>query len=195
MRYLWRQGDADRRAMLRCYWFAALYKLGFLDYPAVAAKLATTIADKSEEKTRALCERWFEEMAVHYVAALAAQRVQRHRTQGHAVTLISASTPYFVEPVATYLGLEEYLCTRLEVVDGLFTGGIVEPACYGAGKVHWATEFAARHNTSLSQAYFYSDSYTDCELLRKVGYPVAVNPDNRLKATALRLGWPVECFY
>jgi putative phosphoserine phosphatase/1-acylglycerol-3-phosphate O-acyltransferase len=195
MRYLWRQGDVDRRAMLRAYWYALLYKLGLLDYPAVAAKLASTVADNREENTRALCERWFDEMAVHYIAARAVGRMEEHRAHGHVVTIISASTPYVVHPVAAYLGVEEYLCTRLEVVDGLFSGKIVAPACYGPGKVHWAAEFAIRHNAQLAQAHFYTDSYTDRMLLEEVGHPVAVNPDSRLKAMALRRGWPVEYFH
>jgi len=195
MRYLWRQGDVSRLAMLRAYWYAALYKLGYFNYPAVAAKLAATAADNSEEETRAFCQRWFEEMAVNYIADKAVQRMEKHRAQGHLVTIISASTPYVVGPVAKHLGVGEYLCTQLEVVDGRFTGRIIEPACYGPGKVYWAQEYARRHNAELAQAYVYTDSHSDRALLERVGHPVAVNPDPRLKALAASHGWPVDYFY
>jgi putative phosphoserine phosphatase/1-acylglycerol-3-phosphate O-acyltransferase len=195
MRYLWRRGGVSPAAMLRSYWYAALYKLGFFDYPSVAAKLASTVADSSEEESRALCQRWFDEMAVDYVAEKAVQRMDRHRTRGHVVTIISASTPYVVGPVAAYLGVGEYLCTRLEVANGRFTGKIIEPACYGPGKVHWAKDFARRQNADLAQAFFYTDSHSDRALLEAVGHPTAVNPDPRLRALASRRGWPVECFY
>ena len=195
MRYLRRRGDTNRRAMLRAYWYAALYKLGFFNYPAVAAKLASTIAENSEEETRSFCQRWFEEMAVNYIAEKAVQRMSEHRAQGHLVTILSASTPYVVGPVATYLGVEDYRCTRLEVVEGRFTGGIIRPPCYGADKVYWAKEFAERHEADLTQAYFYTDSHSDRTLLERVGHPVVVNPDPRLKALAARRGWPVEHFY
>jgi len=195
MRYLWRQGDTNRRAMLRAYWYAALYKLGFFDYPAIAAKLASTVSENSEVETRAFCQRWFEEMAVDYIAEKAVQRMNEHRAQGHLVTIISASTPYVVGPVASYLGVEDYLCTRLEVVEGRFTGRIIHPPCYGSGKVYWAEEYAERHGADLTQAYFYTDSHSDRALLERVGHPVAVNPDPRLKALAAHRGWPVEYFY
>ncbi|MBM4430422.1 MAG: HAD family hydrolase [Chloroflexi bacterium] len=195
MRYLWRRGDVSRWGMLRAYGYSALYKLGFFNYPAVAAKLASTVSDDREEETRAFCQQWFEEMVVKYVAPKAIQRMDKHRAQGHAVTIISASTPYVVGPVAAHLGIEEYLCTRLEVVEGHFTGRIVEPACYGPGKIHWAGAYAREHGADLGHAYFYTDSHSDAPLLERVGHPVAVNPDSRLKALAARRGWSVEYFY
>jgi putative phosphoserine phosphatase/1-acylglycerol-3-phosphate O-acyltransferase len=156
MRYLWRRGETDWRSMLLSSWYAAQYKLGLLNFPLVLAKLAASVADSSEEATRELCQRFFDEMMVNYVAPRAVQRINEHRNQGHRVTLISASTPYVVGPLASHLGIEEYLCTRLEIVDGHFTGKIIEPGCYGPGKVHWAREYAQRHNADLTQAYFYT---------------------------------------
>jgi putative phosphoserine phosphatase/1-acylglycerol-3-phosphate O-acyltransferase len=195
MRYLWRQSGVDRVAMLRSYWYAALYRLGLLDYPAVAVKLALMAADSREEETRALCQRWFAEMGVQYIAEKAVQRMRQHSAQGHRVTIISASTPYVVEPLAAHLGVVDCLCTRLEVQGGRFTGKIIEPACFGPGKVHWAQVYSARHGTTLAQSFFYSDSHTDQSLLEAVGHPVAVNPDSQLAAVASRCGWPVEYFY
>jgi putative phosphoserine phosphatase/1-acylglycerol-3-phosphate O-acyltransferase len=195
MRYLWRRGETDWRSMLLSSWYAAQYKLGLLNFPLVLAKLAASVADSSEEATRELCQRFFDEMMVNYVAPRAVQRINEHRNQGHRVTLISASTPYVVGPLASHLGIEEYLCTRLEIVDGHFTGKIIEPGCYGPGKVHWAREYAQRHNADLTQAYFYTDSCSDRPLLELVGHPVAVNPDPRLKSLAAQRNWPVEYFY
>jgi HAD superfamily hydrolase (TIGR01490 family) len=195
MRYMWSRGEVGRAAMSRSYWYAALYKVGFLNYPAVAAKLAKITAKANEAETTTFYQRFFDEMMVHYVAEKAVQCLNEHRAQGHVVTLISASTPYFVAPVAHYLGINDYLCTRLEVVGGRLTGSILLPTCYGPDKVLWAQDFLRRHDGDLAQAYFYTDSYSDLPLLQRVGHPVAVNPDRRLKAHATREGWPIEMFY
>ncbi len=195
MRYLWQRGGVSPTTVLRAYWYAALYKLGRFDYPSVAAKLAIAAADSSEEETRALCQRWFDDMAVNYISEKAARQMDGHRSRGHLVTIISASTPYVVHPIAAYLGVDEYLCTRLEVIDGKFTGKIVEPACYGAGKVHWAKEYASKHKVELARAFFYTDSHSDRALLETVGHPIVVNPDARLKTLADRRGWPIQYFY
>jgi len=195
MRYLWRRGQTNRRTMVLSSWYALLYKVGILNYPAMAAKLAASVSSSREEETRELCRRFFDEVAVNYIAAKAVECMNEHRDQGHLVTVISASTPYIVGPLASHLGIEEYLCTRLEVVGGRFTGKIIEPGCYGPGKVHWARDYAQRHAADLAQAYFYTDSCSDLALLEVVGHPVAVNPDPRLKGLAARRRWPVEYFY
>lgn len=195
MRYLWSRGEVGRVAMLRSYWYAALYRVGFLNYPAVAARLTEITAKANEAETTTFCQRFFDEMMVQYVAEKAVQCLNEHRAQGHVVTLISASTPYVVAPVAHYLGIDDYLCTHLEVIGGRLTGSILLPACYGPDKVFWAQDFLRRHDGDLAQAYFYTDSYSDLPLLLCVGHPVAVNPDPRLGAHATREGWPIEMFY
>ena len=112
------------------------------------------------------------------------------------VAIVSAATQFAVQPVAEAFGLgEAYLATQLEIVDGHFTGRVIEPACYGAGKVLLAGEYARKHGLDLGECYFYSDSHHDLPLLESVGYPVAVNPDARLRRIAAHRGWPVMHFY
>ena len=82
--------------------------------------------------------------------------------------------------------------TQIEVQGGKFTGRIHAPVCYGTGKVHWAEQFAAEKQIDLSQSWFYTDSYSDLPMLRRVGRRVVINPDPRLRRYARRAGWTVE---
>lgn len=66
------------------------------------------------------------------------------------------------------------------------TGELESPACFGEGKAVWAERFAAEHGVDLDRSYFYTDSLSDLPLLERVGHPVAVNPDPRLRRLALR---------
>jgi phosphoserine phosphatase len=83
----------------------------------------------------------------------------------------------------------------LEREDGRLTGRVTPPVCYGQGKVVWAERFAAEHDVDLDAGYFYTDSISDLPLLERVGHPVAVNPDPRLRRLADKRGWPIEQFY
>jgi putative phosphoserine phosphatase/1-acylglycerol-3-phosphate O-acyltransferase len=96
--------------------------------------------------------------------------------------------------VAEQLGIE-FLCSQLVVADDRITGDVVDPPCYGAGKITWAQRYADEHQAALSAAYFYTDSHSDQPLLELVGQPIAVNPDARLKKLAQKRGWPIEKFY
>ena len=58
------------------------------------------------------------------------------------------------------------------------------------GLFSWA--FARHHGIELGRSTFYSDSYNDLPLMRRVGAAIAVNPDARLRRHASRHGWRVE---
>jgi phosphoserine phosphatase len=72
------------------------------------------------------------------------------------------------------------------------TGDVVEPLCYGLGKVVRTERLAKDLGFRIDEAAFYSDSITDLPLLEAVKTPVAVCPDGRLRRVARRRGWAVE---
>jgi HAD superfamily hydrolase (TIGR01490 family) len=159
-------------------------------------KLLSQAAGDDEREMRRLCDRWFVEDVVPHLTERGTQQVAYHKAQGHILALVSASTQYVVEPMAAYLGFAgQFVCTHLESEDGVLTGKIIPPPCYGPGKVVWAERFAAEYDVDLSASFFYTDSVSDLPLLERVGHPVAVNPDPRLRRLAQKRGWPLLKFY
>ncbi len=120
--------------------------------------------------------------------------VQAHRERGHSVAIVSSATRYQAEPLARDLGIEHVLCTRLGVADGVFTGEVLRPSCWGEGKLQAARELAARLDLDLAQSWFYTDSHDDLPLLEAVGRPRPLNPDRRLAQVAKERQWPVRRF-
>jgi HAD superfamily hydrolase (TIGR01490 family) len=195
-RYRYRHGQMSRQELARVVWWGILSGLGLLDMRDLIPKLLSQAAGDDEREMRRLCDRWFVEDVVPHVTEAGSQQVAHHRVQGHVLALVSASTQYVVEPMAAYLGFPgQFVCTHLESKDGVLTGNIIPPPCYGQGKVVWAERFAAQHDVDLSASYFYSDSVSDLPLLERVGHPVAVNPDPRLRRLARKRGWPIQRFY
>ena len=173
-----------------------LYITGVIDFPRLMSRLMVYAAGANEAEAWRMSEQWYESMLRHYIAPAARERVEWHVAQGHHVAIVSAATPYAVKPVAEALGLgERYLATELEVQNGSFTGRVIEPACYGDGKVTRALMYAAQHGLDLGCSYFYSDSASDLPLLEAVGNPVAVNPSRKLARIAAERRWPVMKFY
>ena len=196
LRYLRRKGLLSWPRWLAITWQVGLYVVGLTSFPQLMARLMTQVAGADEAEAWRISAAWFDEMLRDYIAPAARERIIWHRQQGHRVAIVSASTPYAVSPVAHDLGLgDEYLATRLEVVSGRFTGGLIEPPCYGAGKVTLVQAYSAQNNLDLAESYFYTDSHHDLPLLEAVGHPVVVNPSRKLKAIALERRWRQERFY
>jgi HAD superfamily hydrolase (TIGR01490 family) len=195
-RYMHRTGQMSRRELARTAWWSMLSRLGFLDMMALIPRLLQAAAGTDEAETRRQSDLWFAQDVLPHVAERGRQRVAEHQAQGHVVAIVSASTQYVVGPMAAHLGVPgQYVCTHVRSHGGRLTGDLEPPACYGQGKVVWAERFATEYGVDLARSYFYTDSISDLPLLERVGHPVAVNPDLRLRRLALRRGWPIERFY
>ncbi|MEE8310862.1 MAG: HAD-IB family hydrolase [Candidatus Binatia bacterium] len=120
--------------------------------------------------------------------------LRAHQAAGHTVAIVSAATRYQVDALAENLGVEHVLCTKLEVREGVITGRVLRPTCYGEGKAVAARAFALEQGVDMERSYFYSDSGDDLPLLDAVGKPRPLNPDRTLGRVAARRSWPVRHF-
>ncbi len=120
--------------------------------------------------------------------------VDIHRHAGRNTYIVSAAPHEIVEPLAISLGMTHGIGTRGKVVDGIYTGELDGPFCYGEGKVDAIRALARFEGFDLAQCYAYSDSASDLPMLSAVGHPVAVNPDSKLERHARLHGWPVVIF-
>ena len=128
------------------------------------------------------------------VYAEALDLVEAHHRAGHDVVIVSASVIEVVEPIATLIGADRAVATRLETdAEGRFTGRVERSLLHGA-KVEALEEDTAEHGIDLARSWAYSDSISDRPMLEAVGHPVAVNPDRELRRLAEQLDWPVRDF-
>ena len=117
----------------------------------------------------------------------------QHLELGDYCIVLSSSPHELVERVASDLGAQRGVGTRAEVVDGCFTGRLDGPFCHSDGKLaRLRDELGA---IDLSHTFAYSDAGSDLPLLSACGYPVAVNPDRRLRSAAKAAGWPILELY
>jgi HAD superfamily hydrolase (TIGR01490 family) len=191
MNHLRRTGQARRRDVARTLYYLFWYKLGLLDVRRALEVSMEFVRGRDEAAMRADCVGWYREAVRPWVFPEMAARVAAHRAQGHVVAVLTSATRYLAEPLGADLGIDHLLVTQLVVRDGRFTGEVVQPVCYGRGKVYWAERFAAEQGVTLADSYFYTDSITDIPLLDRVGHPRVVHPDPRLRRLAQRRGWQV----
>jgi HAD superfamily hydrolase (TIGR01490 family) len=192
LRDLRRRGEISFLRALRALGWMAKYHLSLIDLQVIAARVAEQMRGKSETEFAERCQRWVEDEVLPLIVPGALRQIERHRSEGHVLAVLSSSPTYVTRPIARTLGIEEVLSTTFEVDGGQFTGRLVGPACVGAGKIHWAEGFGARREVDLAKSWFYTDSYTDMPMLERVGNRVVVNPDPRLRLAAKKRGWPVQ---
>src|SRR5215204_3298220 len=104
---------------------------------------------------------------------------------------VADALDFSVSPLMDYLGVDDFVANRLEFVNGVATGRLLPPVLASATKASWIRTYAEKHDINLSDSYAYSDSMSDLPMLSIVGHPAAVNPDMRLRQTALHHDWPI----
>ncbi len=190
-RFLYQRGELKKRMVAKVLYWSALYKLALLDMESVFVRLCEDLAGDSEADMIAKCELWYREHVAPSVAPAARVALEHHRAAGHVVVLATGSTVYAARPVARGVGIDHVLASELEVASGAFTGK-PRALCFGHHKVTLAEGWARAHGVDLASSYFYSDSYNDLPMLSRVGQPIAVNPDARLRRHARRRGWQIQ---
>lgn len=179
---------------LRTLVAAASFRMGQIGFSSFVAATVERLRGIPETAFQEAAERIFTEQIAGEIYPEARALVEAHRRKGHTVVVVSSATPYQIDPVARDLTIPHVLCTRLEVEDGHFTGGVVEPTCYGEGKANAARGFADPRRIDLARSWFYTDSDEDLPLLEIVGLPRPLNPSTRLAEIAAKRGWPVKRF-
>ena len=118
--------------------------------------------------------------------------VYAHQDEGRPTFIVSAAGDDLVQLLARILLMDGGIGTPYEVdEDGRFTGELAGAFMYGEGKVEAMRRFSAEHDIDLASSWAYSDSGSDLPMLRAVGHPVAVNPDQELAEIARAGDWRV----
>ena len=189
-----RNGQLSPREFMELAGAMTSFGLGNMGFSAMMVATSQFMRGTSEQSYIEFGEDLYQNHIARLVYPESRALIEAHLAKGHTVAVISSATPYQVEPAARDLGIKHVMCTELEVEDGVLTGGVVRPTCFGPGKVAAAERLAESYGVDLDQTYFYSDSDDDIQLLERVGKPRPLNPNRRLTAIAEREGWPVRRF-
>jgi HAD superfamily hydrolase (TIGR01490 family) len=190
--YLWRNDRISMAAALRSVWWLVKYRLSVLDYEQVTAEVVSDYAGQSVDELLVEIEAWFHSDVEPSICVEGRERIEWHRAQGHTLVLLTSGTFFSVGPLQRILGVPHLVCTELEIIEGKLTGKYLPPSCFGPGKLRAGLAFAEQHGIDLDRSYFYTDSYSDLPMLKRVGNPRVVNPDPRLKYWASEAGISCE---
>lgn len=191
----WRQGIPARNL---AYWIAEALRSAPRGMAFVRQANKMYLRGVSVAATRAASAR------IARVARLvffpeAVNRVVWHATQEHRIVLVSGTLQVLAEYAAD--ALQEALArrgiavniavraTKLDAVEGRWTGRTVGEAMFGGTKSAAVEELAAEHGLNLASCFAYGDSVHDRPMLECVGNPVVVNGATALRRVAARKGW------
>jgi HAD superfamily hydrolase (TIGR01490 family) len=167
------------------------YQAGVLDIDAYLRHALSPLAGQDMATTQSWHRQFMSDKIKPMLLPAASALLERHRQAGDELLIITATNRYITEPIAALLGVTDLLACDAQIVDGRYTGEPEGVPSYGEGKVTRLQQWLAQTQLSLEDSWFYSDSHNDLPLLKIVDHPIAVDPDDTLRAAAESAGWPI----
>jgi HAD superfamily hydrolase (TIGR01490 family) len=170
------------------------YKAGTLDIHAFLAFQLAPLARHPREELDAWHKEFLATRILPMIGAPARHLVQRHLDAGDLCAIVTATNSFVTGPICREFGIAHLVATIPAHENGRFTGAPRGLPAFRDGKIArveaWLEELGLWWG-AFEQSWFYSDSLNDLPLLAKVSHPVAVDPDDTLRAHAGRHGWPI----
>ena len=176
----YKKGHMKKKDLLQAFYLAFLYKFQLRETSKIIKKMPKWLAGLSEQEIADFTNKMFDDLLIHAIRPQMYREIEKHKQQNARIIILSAAFNYVCEPVARHLNIDDIICSRLEVVDGLFTGNTVGALCFDSEKLARVTDYCIKNNFSLEEACYYGDSVADSAVLDAVGKPKCVNPDRPL---------------
>ena len=180
-----------KQANLRFY---EQYKQGTLDIHEFLNFALTPLVENDFTQLQAFHAEFMDSIIRPVMTQTGQDKIKHHREQGDTIVIITATNSFVTGPIAKAFAVDHLIATEPEIVDGQYTGKVSGTPCFQQGKITKLKEWLEQTGKNLEGSYFYSDSHNDLPLLEQVTTPVAVDPDEQLKAIAQARGWKIETF-
>ncbi len=185
----YKQGILTKTHLAKGVFSDILFKSGIIKPERIMLNMATWLKGIEVSEIEAFCLRMYEDILRHYVRDEIRKKITTHKKSEGATIILSAAIPEICKPVKADLEMDDIICSKLEVQDGMFTGKPAGPYCYGKEKLARVTVYCAENNYNLDEAWYYGDSSDDIPVLERVGHAVCIPGNKKLEKRARQEGW------
>jgi phosphoserine phosphatase len=95
--------------------------------------------------------------------------------KGHSVSLVSGGFIDIIEPLIKAISIKYYKANKLEIVEGVLTGGLIGPVVDRAAKAEALREFAEASAVSIENTVAIGDGANDLDMMAAAGLSIAFN--------------------
>lgn len=134
--------------------------------------ISALLSGKNEEELKFLGKKFALDVIPYCMKEEGMTYLKNHLNRNERVMIVSASIPYYLEPWAKSMGIDEVFCTQLVVQDEKITGKLKGKNCWGPEKERILKEMLQpRENFEL---YAYGNSRGDKEMLAFANHGVKI---------------------
>jgi len=191
VREAYKEGLMTAGDVLKAIYLSWLYKLNLRETTLIIAGMGKWLKGKTVEELNSLAEHVVNKHIVIAIRPEIISEIRFHREQNAEIVILSSVMMEICRLIGAHLGVDNCICTTMEVSGGVYTGSPEKKYCFDDEKRVQLLEYCEERNYKLSEAWYYGDSISDLPALDVVGHPVCVSPDKKLARIAREKGWRV----
>jgi HAD superfamily hydrolase (TIGR01490 family) len=186
-----KKGFMKRSDIAKAAYLGLAYRIGLADPVEIMEKMTAWVKGLPEQALIDLCSEISRDVMLPSIHPEVTGELEMHRSRNAKTVILSSTLEPICREVANKLNIDDIICSRLEVIDGFFTGRPAGKLCYGDEKMKKIQEYCEINNNTPAKSWYYADAFVDVPALNLVGFPVCINPDRRLDKEAKKNGWTV----
>jgi HAD superfamily hydrolase (TIGR01490 family) len=176
---------------INAIFLSQVFRLKFIDPYKIVARMVRWVKGMAEDTMEDLCSDVCRDVLLPSVYKDAINEIEFHKSKNARVVILSSALKKICIDIARSLNIDDIICSELEVSDGYLTGRPIGRLCFGEEKAIRLLAYCEKYNKTTSESWYYGDSMADLPALSKVGHPVCVNPDARLRKAAKTREWKI----
>lgn len=190
--YLYRNSFFSLPLMLRMLFNYSLFQMGILSIQRLHQSIFDILFYKREfDAIQKFLDPFLNQEFSKIQYKPAVEKLEKaKREHGHYTVILSSSPDFLVKAFAERFGVDAYKGSHYELDSQkrfLKTSTILE----GYEKARYISKLIKHFSLSKEDISAYSDSFLDLPFLLAAGWPIAVNPNKKLKEFAIKNSWPI----
>lgn len=188
-RAAFRKGLFTHMDLINAAFLSLAFRLKLRDPLKIIESMVSWVKGIPETSMIELCSEVSDEVIIPSVYKEAIAEIEYHKSQNAKVIILSSALTHVCKIMASYLGIDDIICSELEVKNGYLTGRPQGHFCFGREKAIRLIAYCDKYLYSPTDAWYYGDSISDLYALKAVGNPVCINPDKKLRKEAVKRAW------
>jgi HAD superfamily hydrolase (TIGR01490 family) len=191
VRMAYKKGLLSTRSLISAIYQSYLYKFNLRETDQIISKMGSWVKGFPEESLNNLSDLIVNDLLIDSIRPEIYKEISFHKERYAEVVLLSSALAPICNPIGKHLGMDQIICTSMEVINGVLTGEPIGKFCFGEEKVFRLIDYCQKNSVDPNNSWYYGDSISDLPVLSAVGIPVCVNPDKKLIKAAKQRGWKI----
>jgi len=187
--HAYKHGLMTKMDLIKGICFSLLYMFDLKDTTKIINSMIKWVKGVSESTINELSDEMFKNSILKSIRREVHSEINFHKENGGRVVILSSAILPVCRIVADHLGMDDIICSNLEILNGVYTGKSSRKLCFGEEKVARLIDYCTKQSVEPQYSWYYGDSIADFPVLCAVGNPVCVNPDKKLRKAAFKRGW------